>query len=83
MHRPPHPLLRSPDFYRQVLDDLAGVVLTPVGFALLLAGLLGRAWRREAAWLLAMLILVAALPLKFYEMDYYWMAVLPPLAIVA
>lgn len=83
VHRPPHPVLRSPDFYRQVLDDLAGVVLTPVGLVLLLAGLLDRAWRREAAWLLAMLILVAALPLKFYEMSYYWMAVLPPLCILA
>jgi len=50
---------------------------------LALAGLLDRAWRREAAWLLAMLILVAALPLKFYEMDYYWVVVLPPLCILA
>ncbi len=47
VHRPPDPLLRSPDFYRQVLDDLAGVVLTPIGLVLVLAGFLDRAWRRR------------------------------------
>jgi hypothetical protein len=30
-----------------------------------------------------MVILVAALPRKFYEMNYYYMAVLPPLCVVA
>jgi len=82
VHGPPHPLLRSADFYRRVLDDLTGVVLTPVGFMLALAGLFHRRWRRYVAWLLAMLILVLALPLKFHEMNYYWMAVLPPLCIL-
>lgn len=76
-------LLRSPDFYRQVLDNLTGVVLTPVGFMLLLAGLLDRRWRQDAAWLLAVIVLVLALPRKFHEMDYYYLAVLPPLCIVA
>ena len=28
------------------------------------------------------MILVAALPLKFYEMNYYWMAILPPLCVL-
>ena len=82
VHRPPHPLLWSPDFYRQILDDLAGVVLTPLGLALALAGLLHPAWRRYLPWLAAMAVLVAALPLKFHQMNYYWMAVLPPLAIL-
>jgi len=82
VHAPPHPCLGSADFYRQILDDLTGVVLTPVGFMLALAGFLNRQWRQYAAWLLAMLILVLALPLKFYEMNYYWMAVLPPLCIL-
>ncbi len=82
-HRPPHPLLGSPDFYRQVLDDLTGVVLTPVGFVLSLAGLLDRRWRQHAAWLLAMLVLVLALPRKFHEMNYYYLAVLPPLCVMA
>lgn len=82
-YRPPDPLLRRPDFYRGVLDNLTGVVLTPVGFMLLLAGMLDRRWRQYAAWLLAMAVLVLALPRKFHEMNYYYMAVLPPLCIVA
>jgi 4-amino-4-deoxy-L-arabinose transferase-like glycosyltransferase len=82
-YRPPDPLLRTPDFYRQLLDDLTSVILTPLGFALLLAGFLDRAWRRHAAWLAAMVLLVAALPRKFYEMNYYYMAVLPPLCVIA
>jgi len=82
-HQPPHPLLCSADFYRRVLDDLTGVVLTPVGFMLLLAGALDRRWREYAPWLSAMVLLVLLLPRKFYEMNYYYMAVLPPLCIVA
>jgi 4-amino-4-deoxy-L-arabinose transferase-like glycosyltransferase len=83
VHWPPHELLKSSDFYRQVLDDMAGVVLTPVGLMLVLAGFLHPAWRRYLPWLLAMAILVGLLPRKFYEMNYYWMAVLPPLCILA
>jgi len=81
-HYPPHPLLCSPDFHCRALDNLAGVVLTPVGFVLLLAGFLDRKWRQYAAWLLAMVVLVLALPRKFHEMDYYYMAVLPPLCVM-
>ncbi len=82
VHRPPHPILRSPDFYRQMLDDASGVVLTPIGLMLLLAGFLDRDWRRYAAWLSAICVLVLLLPLKFYEMNYYQMVVLPPLCVV-
>jgi len=81
-HCPPHPLLFSPDFYRGLLDDLAGVVLTPLGLTLALAGLLDRRWRRWAAWLAVSLLLTFALPRKFHQMNYYWMAVLPPLCIL-
>jgi hypothetical protein len=83
VHHPPHPLLASPDFYRQMLDDLTGVVLTPVGFVLVLAGFLHGDWRRYGPWFLAVSILVLALPLKFYEMNYYWMTVVAPLSIMA
>jgi 4-amino-4-deoxy-L-arabinose transferase-like glycosyltransferase len=82
VHRPPHPLLWSPDFYRQMLDDLAGLVLTPIGLAVTLVGFLHCEWRRYGLWLLASVILVALLPKKFYEMNYYWMAVLLPLCVV-
>lgn len=82
-HRPPHPLLWSADFYRQILDDLTGVVLTPIGFAVALAGFLDRRWRWYAPWLFAMVLLLVALPRKFYEMNYYWMGALPVLCILA
>ena len=82
VHRPPHPLLTTADFYRQILDDLAGVVLTPIGLTLALAGLLHAAWRRYATWLGASALLLAALPLKFYEMNYYWLPVLPAMGML-
>ncbi len=82
-HRPPHPLLGQVDFYRRLFDDLAGVVLTPVGFMLPLVGLLDRTWRRYVVWLLAMALLVVAMPRKFYEMNYYYVVLLPPIAILA
>jgi hypothetical protein len=53
-----------------------------VGFTLCLAGLLDRRWRQYAVWLLAMVLLTAALPRKFHEMNYYYMATLPPLCIM-
>jgi hypothetical protein len=82
-HCPPHPLLYSVDFYGQGLGDLAGVVLTPLGFVLLVVGFGDRCWRRYLPWLLASAVLVAALPRKFHEMNYYYLAVLPPLAVIA
>jgi 4-amino-4-deoxy-L-arabinose transferase-like glycosyltransferase len=83
VHRPPHPLLTTPDFYRRILDDLAGIVLTPLGFTVALAGLLHCAWPRYGAWLAAMVLLIVGLPLKFYEMNYYWLPVLPVLCVMA
>jgi len=82
-HSGSHALLASPDFWRQMLDDLAGVVLTPIGLSLAMVGLLDPRWRRHAVWLLAGLALILLLPRKFYEMNYYWMAVLPPLCVLA
>ena len=81
-YRPPDPLLFTGDFYRQALDDLTTVILTPIGFALFLAGFLNRNWFRYLPWLVAMVVLVTALPRKFHEMNYYYMAVLPPLCIM-
>ncbi len=82
-YRPPDPLLFSGEFYRQALDELTSVILTPIGFALFLAGFLNRAWLRYLPWLVAMGLLVLALPRKFHEMNYYYMSVLPPLCIMA
>jgi len=82
MHAPPSPLLRSPVFYVRMVDDLCGPVLTPLGCGLLLVTLLAGRWRAYWAWLAAAALLMAALPLKFYEMNYYWMALLPPLCVL-
>jgi hypothetical protein len=82
VHQAPQRLLDSPGFYRKLLDDLTGPVLTPLGFALCLAGLTNRAWRRHLYWLLSMALLVAALPAKFYDILYYDLVVLPPLCVL-
>jgi 4-amino-4-deoxy-L-arabinose transferase-like glycosyltransferase len=81
-HRPPHPLLWSADFYRRVLDDLATVVLTPVGFLLPAVALLERRWRSYLPWLVAMAVLLIGIPRKFFELNYYYVGVLPPLCIL-
>jgi len=77
VHRWPHPLMASPDFYKRLLDDLSGIMLTPIGLALALAGACNRGWRRHGPWLAATAVLVAALPAKFYELSYYGFAILP------
>jgi 4-amino-4-deoxy-L-arabinose transferase-like glycosyltransferase len=82
VHRWPHPLLFEGVFYRDLLVDLATVTLTPVGSALLLCGFLNPVWRRLLPWLAAMGVLVIALPLKFHEMNYYYLVVLPPLCVL-
>jgi len=82
VHGLPHPILRNPDFYRQLVDDLVGPALTPLGFALVLVGLLHQGCRRHAAWLASMGMLVMLLPLKFFEMQYYHLVILPPLCVL-
>lgn len=77
VHHWPHPLLSSADFYKRMLDELSGSMLTPVGFVLALIGLWGAAWRRHVAWFAACALLIVALPAKFYDLDYYELAVLP------
>ena len=82
VHRWPHPLLFDAAFYRELLIDLCTVTLTPVGFVLLLCGFLNPTWRRGLPWLIGMAVLVIALPLKFHEMNYYYVVVLPPLCVL-
>lgn len=81
-HQLPSPLWFSADFYRQLLDDLAGPTLTSLGLCLTFAGLASRGWRRHLPWLASMAMLVALLPLKFYKMNYYDLVVLPPLCVM-
>ncbi|HVW39242.1 MAG TPA: phospholipid carrier-dependent glycosyltransferase [Pirellulales bacterium] len=77
VHHWPHPLLLSADFYKRMLDELSSSMFTPIGFALALIGAWGVAWRRHVAWLAACVLLIVALPAKFYDLPYYELAVLP------
>lgn len=81
-HHWPPPELLAADFYRQVADDLATVTLTPIGFTLLLLGLCRREARQHGPWLLTVAILIVVLPRKFYVMNYYFLPILPPLAVL-
>lgn len=82
VHRSAHGLLLSADFYRRLLDDLAGIVLTPLGVGLLLIGATHSAARRHWPWLAMAALLVVALPRKFYELPYYYLPILPGLCFV-
>jgi len=78
----PHPLLASRGFYSAVARDLATVTLTPLGAVLALVGLAHSAWRRHFVWLAVSAMLIVLLPRKFHEMNYYFLVILPPLALL-
>lgn len=82
VHRPPHPLLFTAGFYGRLLASVCGPVLTPLGVLLFVLGLFDPAWRRYAWWLAAGGALLVLLPRKFDEMNYYFLAILPPLCAV-
>lgn len=81
-HRPPHPLLFEGQFYRRLIADLGSVVLTPLGLTLALLGATRRESRVWWPWLAAGAMLMLLLPRKFFEMNYYYLAVLPPLCLL-
>ncbi|HJT35530.1 MAG TPA: glycosyltransferase family 39 protein [Pirellulales bacterium] len=83
VHHWPHPLLASGEFYARLLYNLALPGLTPLPMLMAFIGLASRAGRRHAWWLAAMALLVAALPAKFYELQYYTLILVPPLAVLA
>lgn len=76
-HPFPHPLLHSPSFYKGLLDDLSGIVLTPIGFTFLFFALPHASDKRYQLWFSAAMILWIVMPRKFHEMNYYWMSILP------
>ena len=76
-HPFPHPLLHSPSFYKGLLDDLSGIVLTPIGFTFLFFALPHASDKRYQLWFSAAILLWIVMPRKFHEMNYYWMSILP------
>lgn len=84
IHAFPHPLLFSASYYVRLATDVATHVLTPIGAIVLLAGITA-VWRR-GRWSLVTLLaalgsLLIALPLKFYAANYYYVVLLPGLAL--
>lgn len=83
VHHWPHPLLASGAFYARLFYNLTMPALTPLAVMLALIGVTSRSGRRHLPWLAAMALLVATMPAKFYELQYYTLIVLPPLATLA
>lgn len=75
-------VLLADEFYRKALKNLCGPVLAPLGAVLALLGLCRPTWRAYGSWLVASGFLVAALPLKFQELNYYYVVVMPPLCVL-
>lgn len=82
IHAFPSPLLWSVGFYGRLLYNLAGPVMTPAALLLALVGMAQQQSRRHLEWLAAMGLLLIALPLKFHEMNYYYLVILPPLCVL-
>jgi hypothetical protein len=82
-HPFPHPLLVSAGFYARLFYNLAGPVMTPIALLLALVALTQRSWRQHAPWIASMGLLLIALPLKFHEMNYYYLVILPPMCVLA
>jgi 4-amino-4-deoxy-L-arabinose transferase-like glycosyltransferase len=83
VHQIPNPLLLTADFYLRMLKNLAGVGLTPIGFALAAYGACRRPALQHLSWLAALGVLVALLPGKFFELRYYTLVLIPALAVLA
>jgi 4-amino-4-deoxy-L-arabinose transferase-like glycosyltransferase len=79
----PHPLLTTPAYYFAVVRDLATITLTPLGLLLAAVGACDARFRPQWPWLLATAALLVLLPLKFLHANYYFLVLLPPLALAA
>jgi 4-amino-4-deoxy-L-arabinose transferase-like glycosyltransferase len=79
-------LILSPHYYKTIYDLMAGIVLTPLGFTMLILGLfVGRLDLRKSFlfyfWLFASLLPILLTPRKFIDHDFYWLHTLPPAAL--
>lgn len=84
IHAFPHPLLFSASYYVRLATDFATHVLTPIGACVLLGGI--AAFRRRGQLPLITLLaalgsLLIALPLKFFAANYYYVVLLPGVAL--
>lgn len=78
----PHPLLADAAFYGRAFANLATLVLTPLPLLFAIIACFRPEWRRHLPWLVSMAALFFLLPRKFDELNYYYLVVLPPLAML-
>lgn len=83
IHGFPHPLLVSPAYYQRLAVDFATVVLTPLGVLMAGYGLFDSRFRRQWPLCIAFGLLLVAFPLKFMAANYYYVVLLPALALAA
>lgn len=83
IHGFPHPLLFSWAYYQRLATDFATVVLTPFGILLAVYGVFDSRFRRFWSLSIALGLLLFALPLKFMAANYYYLVLLPALALAA
>jgi 4-amino-4-deoxy-L-arabinose transferase-like glycosyltransferase len=83
VHSLPSPLLADPSFYTRLARDFATVALTPIGLLAAAVGVCDRRSRSLWLWLAMAGLLVVLLPLKFFHANYYYLVLLPPLALAA
>jgi hypothetical protein len=83
IHGFPHLLLFSPAYYARLASDFCTVVLTPFGVLLALLGLADRRFRRHLPLFASSAVLLVLLPLKFMAANYYYVVLLPVLALAA
>ena len=72
------PLVFQTDYYRQLVDSLAGVALTPIGFTLFLVGLFACLLKEKKArfflvWCLAFFGSSLLIPRKLVDHNFYWL----------
>ena len=83
IHGFPHPLLFSPTYYARLASDFCTVVLTPFGVLLALFGLVDVRFRPHLPLFASSAVLLVLLPLKFMAANYYYVVLLPVLALAA
>lgn len=83
IHGFPHPLLFTTAYYSRLAIDFATVVLTPLGVLLAGYGFLDPRFRRQWPLCAAFGLLLVAFPLKFMVANYYYLVLLPALALAA
>lgn len=78
----PHPVLFKADFYKVLLDNVAGLCFTPILFPFFLLGIFIKSKSRLEnifyVWLLLISVFFLVLPGKIYDLNYYLLPLVLP-----